>query len=144
MTARPLLVATWALAAITAAALGYDAYVHADLAANYDAIKTSTVSQGDLFRVEAGLAALGAALALVRPRRYSAGFAAVVAGGGLAALIAYRYWDIGRLGPVPDMYEPVWFAEKTHTTIAQAIGTATALALLAVCHVRARRLATRS
>jgi hypothetical protein len=126
----------WLLTAVTAAGLAYDAYVHADLAGTYDAVKTSAVSQGDLFRVEAGAAGLAALLVLFRPRRYTAGFAALVAGAGLAALLAYRYYNIGKIGPLPSMYEPAWYPEKTHTTIAQAIATAAAIALLVLLTLR--------
>jgi hypothetical protein len=119
------------LAVVTAAALAYDAYVHADLAGTYDAVKTSAVSQGDLFRVESGAAVLAALLVLFRPRRYTAAFAALVAGGGLAALLVYRYWNIGKIGPLPSMYEPAWYPEKTRTACAQAIAMGTALALFA-------------
>jgi hypothetical protein len=120
----------WLLAAATSAGLAYDAYVHADLAGTYDVIKTSTVSQGQVFRAEAAAAALAAALVLFRRRRYTAAFAVLVAGGGLAALLVYRYYDIGKIGPLPSMYEPAWYPEKTHTAIGQAVATVTAIALL--------------
>lgn len=134
----------WLLTAITAAALGYDAYTHADLAATYDAVKTSALSQGDLFRVEAAGAAAAAALVALRPRRYTAAIAALVAAGGLAALLLYRYRDIGQVGPLPAMYEPAWYPEKTYTAAAQAVATGAALALLAQLHVTKRRDGRRS
>jgi len=56
----------------------------------------------------------------------------VVAGGGLAALLLYRYVDVGRLGSPPDMYEPFWFTDKTRTAVAQAAATAAALVLVVV------------
>ena len=43
------------LGVATAAALGIDAYVHARDAGFYDAVRTSVISQGTLFRLEAGL-----------------------------------------------------------------------------------------
>lgn len=122
-----LTIVYWLLRLITAASLATDAYVHADLAPTYDAISKS-VSQGDLFRLEAGLASLAALLVLVFPRRTTWALAFLIAGGGLALLLIYRYVNVGSIGPVPNMYEPVWFPEKTATTIAQAVATATALA----------------
>lgn len=126
----------WLLAAVTAAGLAVDAYVHADLAGGYDAVKTSTISQGVLFRAEAGAACLAALLILVRPRRYTAAFAAVVAAAGLAAVLVYRYVNVGKLGPLPSMYEPIWFPEKTRSAIAEAVATASALALFVLIQLR--------
>lgn len=40
-------------------------------------------------------------------------------GGGLAALLQYRYIDIPAFGPFPAMYEPVWFLEKNLTALAE-------------------------
>ena len=89
------------LTAVAVLGLAYDAYVHFDLAAGYDAIGTSTLSQGDLFRVEAVAAVLAASAVAVRPRRYTVLFALVVAAAGFAAVIAYRYVDIKGFGPSP-------------------------------------------
>jgi hypothetical protein len=118
---------------ITAAGLAVDAYVHADLAPAYDGI-TATVSQGTLFRVEAGAASLAALLVLVLGRRAVFALAALVAASALAAIIVYRYVNIGPLGPLPNMYEPVWFGEKTTAAIAEAV--ATVAAVIGVIRVR--------
>jgi hypothetical protein len=91
----------------TAAALGIDAVVHARNASAYDAVK-ATVSQGELFRLEAGLAIVAALLVLMRPRPSSWVAALVVAASALAAVLRYRYVDVGSLGPFPDMYENTW------------------------------------
>jgi hypothetical protein len=130
--------ATGLLQLITAAGLGYDAKIHFKLAPAYDQIKSSTVSQGDLFRVEAWLA-IGAAVLLVALRKPIAALIALsVAGGGLVPLLVYRYYDFGSLGPLPAMYEPAWYPDKSHTAIAQAIAAAAA-AMLFVLLVRTRR-----
>lgn len=115
---------------ICAAGLAVDARIHLKLAPAYDAIKSSTVSQGDLFRIESGLAIVAALLVLLVHRRATALIAFAVAGGGLAALIVYRYFDIGALGPLPPMYEPVWYSDKVTTCIAQAVSTVVALGLV--------------
>ena len=57
-----------------------------------------------------------------RPRRGAAGprrrpaaaalVAALVAASALAAVVASRYVDLGPIGPLPDLYEPVWYPEK--------------------------------
>jgi hypothetical protein len=114
---------------LAAAGLAVDAYVHAKLADQYDAT-TADISQGDLFRVEAGFAALAALLILVWRRSLTAIFAWLVAAAGLAALLVYRYVDIGAFGPFPDMYEPVWTNDKKLALIAQAVTVATTTILL--------------
>ncbi|MEY9877284.1 hypothetical protein ABH931_006808 [Streptacidiphilus sp. MAP12-33] len=131
--------ALWAAAVLTAAALAVDAYVHADLAPGYDAIRAS-VSQGALFRVEAGAAALAALLVLVARRsRMVWLFAFLVAAGGVGAVLLYRYVDVGGLGPFPDMYEPVWYPEKSLSAVAEAVGAATALLGLSLAWRRRRQ-----
>ena len=104
---------------LVAAGLAVDAYVHADLAPIYDGIHGS-ISQGDLFRIEAGAAAAAALIVLVAGRRTGLGLAFVVAASALGALLLYRYVDVGRLGPLPNMYEPGWFPEKTTAAVAEA------------------------
>src|SRR5205809_602156 len=54
----------WLLRLTVAGALGVSAAIHVDLAATYDAVRSTSVSQGDLFRLEA-LAALIAAVAVL-------------------------------------------------------------------------------
>lgn len=128
---------------ITVGGLIVDARVHLKLAVAYDSIKSSTVSQGDLFRVEAGLAIAAAVLILVFRRSLTDFFAAAVAGGGLVALLAYRYVDLGAIGPLPPMYEPVWYPDKVDTCVAQAIATGASICLLLIAIGR-RHQATRT
>jgi hypothetical protein len=35
-------------------------------------------------------------------------------------VLLYRYVDVGAIGPVPNMYEPVWYAEKLRSLYAEA------------------------
>jgi hypothetical protein len=130
----------WVLRVLAAAGLAVDAYVHADLAQQYDAVK-ATVSQGDLFRAEAALSALAAVLVLVWRRFPGDAFGWLVAAGGFALLVVYRYVDVGKLGPLPDMYEPVWYTEKRVVAVAQLVTVAATTVLMAVdlLHRRRRR-----
>jgi glucan phosphoethanolaminetransferase (alkaline phosphatase superfamily) len=128
--ARTWLAVRIALIIVVVAGLAVDAYVHFDLASDYDPVKTDTLSQGDLFRAQAVVSVLAALLLIVRPRRWTAAVAAVVAGSALAAVLVYRYVDIGKIGPIPSMYEPSWYTEKTITTIAEAAAFVAAVALL--------------
>ncbi len=105
---------------ISAAGLAVDAYVHADLASAYQSAGTA-ISQAALFRIEAGAASAAALIALVIAGRAGFALAAVVAASALAAILVYRYVDIGRLGPFPNMYEPVWYPEKTTAAVAEAV-----------------------
>ena len=128
------------LRVIAALGLAYQSYVHFDLAATYDAIRTSTLSQGDLFRVEGVAAAIAALAVLVLHRWWSAAFAASVAGGGLAAVLLYRFVDVGRIGPLPNMTEMHWYPEKSRSAVAEALAALAALGLvLVVRRVRTRR-----
>ena len=96
---------SWALRVGIAAALGIDAAVHWRNASAYDAVM-ATLTQGQLFRVEAGLAIAIGLLVLLWPRRGS--WVAAFGVGALAAVLLYRYVDVGSLGPLPDMYENTW------------------------------------
>jgi hypothetical protein len=68
----------------------------------------ATISQGALFRAEAAVAVAVGLLVLVRPRPSGWLAALAVAVSALAAVLLYRYVDVGALGPLPDMYEDTW------------------------------------
>jgi hypothetical protein len=136
----------WTLRLATAAALAIDAYVHADLADLYERNRSSGLSQGDLFRIEAAGSALAALLILLVGRRLVWALAFVVAASALGGVMIYANYDLGALGPIPDMYEPSWYGEKTLAAVAEAVATATAaLGFLAASHTmrRARHRAAR-
>lgn len=132
------------LIVIAVAGLAIDAYVHFDLAGNYELIKTSTLSEADLFRIEGAVAIVAALLLLVRPRRYTAAIAAVVAGTALLVLLLYRYNDIGRIGPIPSMYEPIWFTKKTVAAYAEGAALIAAVLLLSLLWAQSVRTARQS
>jgi hypothetical protein len=112
-----------ALAVVAAAGLAYDAKVHLHLAGGYDAIGDA-VTQGALFRVEAVAALLAALVVLVSDRRLAWAAAGLTGAAGVAAVLLYRYVDVGAIGPIPNMYEPAWYAEKLHSLYAEAAVTA--------------------
>ena len=127
--ANPLRRGPVALALTVVAVLGlaYDVKAHLHLAPVYDAVGTS-ITQGALFRLEAAVAlVVGLALLVVDDRRVWL-LAALVGLAGVAAVVLYRYVDVPALGPVPSMYEPVWFPEKTHSAIAEGLVVVAALA----------------
>jgi hypothetical protein len=117
-----------ALRLVTAAGLALDAYVHTDLAGRFET--GGTISESTLFLVQAGFAALAALLVFVRGRRPEAAFALLVAAAALGAVLLYRYVDVGTIGPLPDMYDPAWYPEKTLSAVAEAVAVLAGAALL--------------
>jgi hypothetical protein len=127
------------LIGIAVVGLGIDAYVHLDLASAFEDVKTSTLSQADLFRVEAVAAIVAAVGLLVRPRRYTAGFAFLVAASGTIAVVLYRYVDVGAIGPIPNMYDPYWLPTgKWLSVIAEAAAAIASATLFVIYQRRAR------
>ena len=96
-----------ALIVIVVAGMAVDAFVHFDLASAFKNVKTSTLSEADMFRAEASVAVIAAVAVLVRPRRYTAAFAFLVAAAGFVAVIVTRYVNIGALGPIPERVRPL-------------------------------------
>lgn len=108
---------------LAAAALAVDTGVHLRLAPGYQAAAPDGIGEGNLFLAEALTAAVAGIYVLVRGSRPAWVLVLLTAGGGLAALLLYRYLDIPAFGPFPAMYEPVWFFDKTLTALAQALAT---------------------
>ena len=123
------------LTLVTAAGLGVDAYVHWQLAPGFDTLTGAAsphISQGQLFRLEAALAVIAMLLVLLTRNRLGALVAFLVAAGGLGAVLLYGYIDVGGFGPLPDMYDPIWYTEKTISAIAEAVAAVGALCLLLI------------
>lgn len=122
----------WLLTLLTAAGLAVDAYVHWHLAPGFDSLQGSgspSISQGQLFRLESVLALIAMLLLLITRSRLAAGVAFLVAAGGVGAVLLYAYVDVGAVGPLPNMYDPGWYTEKTLSAVAQAVAAAAALCL---------------
>ena len=118
---------------VAAAALLVVAGVHLDLAAGY-ALIGEQVTLGDLFRVQAGVAGLVALAVLVRPARVVWLAAAAVGFASLLAVVATVYVAVPAIGPLPRIFEPVWYAEKVVAAVAAGAAVLAALTglLLAV------------
>lgn len=115
------------LRVVAAGALAIDAYVHADLVMRYEPNTAGGLSQGDLFRIEAAVAALAALVLVCTGRRLAWVLSFVVAASGVAAVLVYASYDLGAIGPVPNMYEPLWYPKKTLTTVAEALAGVTSI-----------------
>jgi len=124
----------------TAAALIIDAVVHLKDAPFYDASTQALLSQGQLFRVQAGVAIVVAIAVLVWPRRLVWVIAFLVAASAVTAAVLYTYVNVGSLAGLPDMYEPSWGPPgKALSAIAEGAGALFALGGLAWSIRRSRR-----
>ena len=121
---------------LAAAGFVYDAYSHFNLAPTYDGNIGSAISQGTLFRIEAVLAVLAAVGVLFIRSKIVTLLAFLLAAGGLAALLVYRYVNVGEFGPFPNMYENIWYQEKVWSAISMAVA---AIACLGLLLMRTRR-----
>jgi hypothetical protein len=111
-----------ALRVVTAAALFIDAGVHIHLAPGYQAGNPAGIGQGNLFLLESAAAIACVLYVLLRGSRAAYASAFVVALSAFAAVLLYRYVNVPAFGPFPAMYEPVWFAEKSLSAVAEAAG----------------------
>ena len=109
------------LALLAAIPFVIDALVHAINASSYDPTGGGLITEGNLFRAEAVAAGVIALLLLVRPTRVAWMAALAVAATALAAVVLYRYVDVGAIGPIPNLYEPTWVAPgKLLSAVAEA------------------------
>ncbi len=122
--------ATLALRGVTALALLVDAVVHIRLAPGYQLSAPDGIGAGNLFRLEAAVALAAAIFVVLRGTRASYAATFLVALSALGAVLLYRYVNVPALGPLPAMYEPVWFFEKTLSAVAEAIAVLVAGAAL--------------
>jgi hypothetical protein len=104
-----------------------DAWIHFDLASNYDVVKAN-ISQGTLFRLESVVAGVAALLVIGLHRRVVLMLAFAIAASAVAVLLLNTYTDPGQLGPLPDMYEPTWFAEKSLAVFSEGVAALAAIA----------------
>ena len=124
----------WVLTLITLAGLGIDAYVHWDVAHDFIGLPSpSFITEYGLFKFEAALALATLILLLVRQNRLTAGLSALVLLGGAAALLVYYQWQVGKIGPLPDMSDHSWYPkpEKALSVIGELVGGVAALGLVA-------------
>jgi hypothetical protein len=122
--------------------LAVDAYVHANLAHIY-AESSGGINEGTLFRSQAVIAASVAALVALMASRLV--YLASLFIGSSAAILAtvVTYYQIGPFGPLPNLYDPIWYPEKVVSVVAEsvaALGALSALALMWLTNTDARRL----
>ena len=112
---------------LTAVALAVSAYVHLDLSSSPYAAG-GQLTLGALFLAQAVVAAVVALWVLVRPSRAAYAVAAVVAAASFLALVLSTYVRLPQVGPLPVLYEPVWYADKAVAAVAAGVALLAALA----------------
>jgi glucan phosphoethanolaminetransferase (alkaline phosphatase superfamily) len=129
------------LALVTAGLLGVDAYVHLHDAAKYDGFKSSVMTEGDLFRIQAVVAIVVGVLVLIWPRIITWLLSLLVAGSAAVAVTLYTYVNVGELGPLPNLYENTWHQPgKIASAIAEAVAALLSIVgLLLAARTRRRR-----
>lgn len=132
---RPLI---WGLTAVVVVGLVIDAIVHLWLAPDYQLAFPDGLGGGTLFRIQAGVAVLAAVAVLLRPGRTTYLVAMLVAASALIAVVVSRYVEIPQIGPLPSMYEPLWFFEKVLSAVGEAFAAVGALILLVLSRKRDR------
>lgn len=115
---------------LLAAALAVTGGVHLELAGSYDRVGEQ-VTVGTLFRVQGVLALLAAGWLLVRRRaRLPLAVALWLAAASTAAVVLSVYVRVPALGPLPELYEPVWYTRKSASALASGLAVLLAAALL--------------
>ncbi|MEU8796236.1 hypothetical protein [Spirillospora sp. NPDC048819] len=113
---------------LVAAGLAADAYVHWVFAPDMAFVEGGAIGGDLLFRVQAAVAGVVAVVILTYATRWAYALAFLVAASAVGALLFYYYVDVGALGPLPAMYEPVWYTEKTISVVGEGIAALAAAA----------------
>jgi hypothetical protein len=122
-TRRPVRVGVMGilLRVVVAIGLTVDAYVHWTFAKDMTFVEGGSIGGDTLFRAQAVVAVLAAVLTLVLARWWTYAVAFLVAVSAVFAMLLYFFLDVGSLGPLPDMYDPSWYREKTITLIGEGV-----------------------
>ncbi|MWA02092.1 hypothetical protein F8568_017275 [Actinomadura sp. LD22] len=111
---------------LVAAGLAADAVVHWRFAPEMAFVQGGSIDGDVLFRIQAAVAGVVAVIILTYATRWSYALSFLVAGSAVGALLLYYYVDVGALGPLPDMHEPVWYTDKTISLVGEGIATVAA------------------
>ena len=122
-----------------ASALAVDAVVHLRLASTYQFAFPGGIGGGNLFRIEAAVAIIAAIYVLIRGSKASYAIAFGVAASAFIAVVLSRYVDMPAIGPIPSMYEPVWYFEKSLSAVAEGAGAV--LAAVGIYRAKSQRIA---
>lgn len=134
MTSSRVSVSDLALRVLGAAALAISSYVHLHGAHFYKTLGDS-ITQADLFYAQGAIAALVALWVLLTGNRWAWASVALVGAASFAAVMTYRYVNVGSIGPIPNMYEPTW---ATNQKLLSAYAEAAAVVIAAAALLRSR------
>jgi hypothetical protein len=120
--ARTSSAADVALRVLAVAGLGVSSYVHLHLAHLYRGLG-DTITQADLFYAQGVVAAVVALWLLLTGMRFAWWAAAAVGAASFAAVMVYRYVDVGAIGPIPNMYDASWYPtpDKALSAVAELV-----------------------
>jgi len=118
------------LRGVVAVSLAVDAVIHLRLAGGYQQAAPGGIGASNLFRIQAVLALGVAVWVLWRGSRASLVAALPVSLSAVVAVVLYRYVNIPGWGPLPALYEPVWYFEKALSAGFEALAALTALGAL--------------
>jgi len=121
---------------LVVAGLAVDAYTHIHLASNFKSNNDGVISGDWMFRLEGIVAAIVAILVLIWANRLTYLLAFVVAAGGVAAVVIFSKYNVGKIWPLSTVYEPIWYTEKYVSLIGEAV--AAVAALIGVIYTSAR------
>jgi hypothetical protein len=120
---HPRTVARLLVQVALATGLVIDGVVHLRDAVFYGPVQGPLISEAGLFRVQAVIALLLAALVLAFPRPWVWVLAALVTGSAVGAVVLYTYVDLGTVAGLPDLYEPSWGPPgKVLSAVAEGVG----------------------
>lgn len=121
----------WTATGLLAVALLVNAAIHLRLAAPFDAVAGTIVTQGDLFRIQAVSNIVAIAVVVIARRRWADALALVIAAGGAALIVvtALVPLDLTAIG-LPLLFEPAYYPDKTYALVAQLVAVAAATALI--------------
>nr|WP_281496850.1 hypothetical protein [Ornithinimicrobium sp. F0845] len=85
------------------------------------------IGGGWLFRIQAVVALLAAVYLLWKGSRLAYLVAAVVLISVFGAVMTYAFVDLPAIGPIPPMYDPLWYPEKTLSAVVEGAGALLAL-----------------
>ncbi|WP_034486309.1 hypothetical protein [Actinomadura oligospora] len=116
------------LRVLVAAGLAVDAVVHWRFAPQMKYVPGGTIHADTIFYVQAVVAGTAGLLVLAHARRWTYALALFVAASAIGALLLYFSVDVGTLGPIPNMHDPVWYAQKTQSVAGEGVAALAALA----------------
>jgi hypothetical protein len=108
-------------------ALVVDAVIHLRLAPQMEIAAPGGLGGGWIFRLQAIAALLVAAYLLLRGSRLAYLIAAVVLVSVFGAVLTYAFIDLPAIGPIPPMYDPLWYPEKVLSAVVEGLGAALAI-----------------